>query len=201
MSDTDDRDLMARLRAADPAADLTPADPGRVERLLEDAMSNDVRAPETRTGRRNPLTWVVAAAAAIIIAGVGFFAIRGQGDSGTPVAHETVTQLTASSAPARCMVPTVDRLSGRAVAFRGTVESLTGDAVTLRVTHWYNGGPTSLVKVAAPAPALRALVGAVHFHEGGDYLVTATDGQVTACGFSGPATAARTHLYEQAFSG
>ena len=36
-----DDELLARLRAADPAASLPPADPDRVARLLEDTMSHD----------------------------------------------------------------------------------------------------------------------------------------------------------------
>src|SRR6476469_385603 len=100
MSDTGtdqpgDRDLMARLRAADPASDLSPADPAVVDRLLEDTMSNDLATPDTgdtRTGRRNPLTWLVAAAAAVVITGVGLFTFLGQSGDQAPVASEPVTQ-------------------------------------------------------------------------------------------------------------
>ena len=77
MTQQDDDDLDARLRAADPASSLPPADPARVARLLEDTMSNDVLAEsrESGTHNRSPLTWLVAAAAAVIIAGVGVFAV------------------------------------------------------------------------------------------------------------------------------
>ena len=85
MSETDgpDRDEeldRARLRALDPAASLPPADPDWVARLLEDTMSHDVDTPlthesrETGTHDRSPLTWLVAAAAILVIAGVGVFA-------------------------------------------------------------------------------------------------------------------------------
>ena len=46
---TDD-ELQVRLRAADPAASLPPADPSRVARLLEDTMSEDPSAESRATG-------------------------------------------------------------------------------------------------------------------------------------------------------
>ena len=116
----------ARLRAADPASSLPPADPAWVARLLEDTMSNDVltESRETGTHNRSPLTWLVAAAAAVIIAGVGVFAVvNGLADPTTrrPVAGSdrpdtaairpsdpTVTELTAPGSEAytaRCMLP------------------------------------------------------------------------------------------------
>jgi hypothetical protein len=63
MTDHDERDeLFARLRDADPAAALPPADPDRVARLLEDAMSHDTmtESRETGTRGRSPLTWLAA---------------------------------------------------------------------------------------------------------------------------------------------
>ncbi len=41
----------------------------------------------------------------------------------------------------------------------------------------------------------------MHFEEGGRYLVSATDGRVTVCGFSAPYSAELAALYEQAFPG
>ena len=48
MTDSTDDELLARLRAADPAASLPPADPSRVARLLEDTMSHDRHRPHAR---------------------------------------------------------------------------------------------------------------------------------------------------------
>ena len=85
----DDAELRARLREADPAASLPPADPAGVDRLLEDAMTHD-ELGESRadgTSGRSGLTWLVAAAAAVVIVGVGLFVLtRGDEQTGPPAA-------------------------------------------------------------------------------------------------------------------
>ena len=48
---TDD-ELRDRLRAADPASSLPPADPERVARLLEDVMSTELTTENRETGTR-----------------------------------------------------------------------------------------------------------------------------------------------------
>ena len=73
--------------------------------------------------------------------------------------------------------------------------------VTLVPTRFYAGSPTDVVKVSAPPADLRALIGATEFEKGGRYLVSATDGTVTVCGFSGPWSADLAALYDRAFSG
>ena len=85
---TDD-EMLDLLRSRDPAASLPPADPAQVARLLEDAMSHDVdtrahaTVPQADPRRRTPLTWLVAAAAVLVIAGVGAFALFGGDDEPT----------------------------------------------------------------------------------------------------------------------
>ena len=46
---------------------------------------------------------------------------------------------------------------------------------------------------------LEALIGGVTFEPGQQYLITATDGVVNYCGFSGPATPELQALFDQAF--
>lgn len=210
-----DDELLARLRAADPAAALPPADPARVARLLEETMSNETETgtstettPSRETGTRNrgPLTWLVAAAAVLLIAGVGIFGLL-QHDAGTtppPTAgnQPTVTQLQAPPAGAagKCMVPNAAVLGGMDTAFSGTVTAMASGLVTLHVDHWYAGTPTDSVQVAAPAATdLQALIGAVEFHEGGRYLVSSRDGRVAVCGMSAPYGADLAALYARAF--
>jgi hypothetical protein len=211
VSDTHDADdrLRARLRAADPAASLPPADPSRVARLLEDVMSTELTTENRETGTRDrsPLTWLVAAAAVLIIAGVATFGFLGHDDDPaappTAVDDKTVTELSASSVAAygaRCMVPDAESLSRQSVAFDGTVTTLADGVVTLAPSHWYAGDPTDLVRVQAPPEVMQELVGAAKFEEGGRYLVSATSGQVTACGFTAPYSADLAALYEQAFA-
>lgn len=204
-----------RLRAADPASSLPPAAPDRVARLLEETMSNDALTESRETGPRGrgPLTWLVAAAAAVVIAGAGIFAVLEGGDDAqfpsadpepTAGTQLSVTELTAPaprSSP-RCMVPDAGSLATMPTAFDGTVQSIEGDNVTLVPTHWYAGDPTDLVIVEAPSEALRQLLVTVEFEDGRRYLVAANDsGEVAVCGFSAPYTEEFAETYAEAFGG
>ncbi len=211
-------ELLARLRAGDPAASLPPADPHRVARLLEDTMGEST---ETLTGvtesrsdgvrGRGPLTWLVAAAAALLIlGGAGFVLLDGDPDAGdTPVAGApgeptttaSTTRLTAPAArgTARCLQPSPETLRGRDLAVDATATEVTGDRVTLVPNEFYAGEPTDRVVVQASPAELSALVGAVQFEPGERYLVSATGGQVSVCGFSAPWSQRLADLYAQAF--
>ncbi|GAA2137089.1 hypothetical protein GCM10009844_03830 [Nocardioides koreensis] len=209
----EDGELRDRLRAADPAASLPPADPSRVARLLEDTMNSSTEdevltteSRETGTHGRSPLTWLVAAAAIVLIAGVALFGLlrHDSGNDKVPAAggSPSVTELQApgpASYQARCMVPTAETISRQTVAFDGTVTGIAGGLVTLRPTHFYAGEATELVKVEAPTADLRALIQAVEFEDGKRYLVSATDGEVSICGLSAPWSQRLAGLYAQAF--
>ena len=213
---TDEQDeLRDRLRAADPAASLPRTDPDRVARLLEETMSHTVTTePRTDDARhRNSLTWLVAAAAVVIIAGAGVFVMmNGSEDPGAPIAgsdptsstgQDSMTELRAPGAGAtagRCLPVTAPALGGATVAFDGTVQEIEGGLVTLRATHWYAGDPTDLVTVRAPSENLQALLAAVDFQDGGRYLVAATgDERLMVCGFSAPYSQGLAGVYERAF--
>lgn len=201
-------ELRDRLRAADPASSLPPADPDGTARLLEDVMSTELTSENRETGTRDrgPLTWLVAAAAVLIIAGIGLFGVFNHDDDPmappTAVDDQTVTELTAPSAAAyaaKCMVPSADLIGQQTVALAGTVTAIADGMVTLAVGHWYTGDPTDLVRVQAPPADLQQLIGAVSFESGGRYLVSATDGRVTVCGMSAPWSADLAALYDEAF--
>lgn len=208
MTDTDD-ELLARLRAADPASALPPVDPAGVARLLEGTMSHDLltESRESGTRDRSPLTWLVAAAAVVVIAAAGAFAVLNRDDPTTAPppptaeAEATVTELQAPAPrAARCMVPNAEVLGRQPTAFDGTVEEVRDGQVTLAPTRWYAGGPTDLVTVDAPEDRFRPLISAVGFEPGGRYLVAASaDGTVMVCGFSGRYDAQRARLYAEAF--
>jgi hypothetical protein len=217
---TDEHDeLRARLRAADPASSLPRPDPDRVARLLEETMSHPQTTTEARTAPapgRSPLTWLVAAAAIVLIAAVGAFALIDPSDDGgattagsqpttQPTTEASVTELQAPGAAAtagRCLPTTADALAGADVAFDGTVEEIEGDLVTLRVTQWYAGEETDLVTVEGPSEDLQALLAAVDFQDGQRYLVAAApDGRVMVCGFSAPHSPRLERLYDRAFDG
>lgn len=209
MTDHDERDeLFARLRDADPAATLPPADPDRVARLLEDAMSHDTmtESRETGTRGRSPLTWLVAAAAVALIAAAGAFAFLPRGSDPAPpptAADPTVTELTMPDATAgRCMVPSAETLTNAAYAFDGTVTAIENDTATLEVDRWYAGDETDLVEVDQSSSDLGSLILAPVFEEGQRFLVAGTDdGSVMVCGFSAPYSADLAALYAEAFGG
>jgi hypothetical protein len=214
----DDDQLAARLRAADPASDLPPADPSRVARLLEGAMAHDLQTESRATGthNRSPLTWLVAAAAAVIIVGVGIFAVvngtGGPDQPSGPVAgsdptagEPSVTELSAPGAEAytsRCAPPNARLLSTAAIAFEGTVESISGSRVTITPTHWYAGDPTDVVTVEAPSADMQKLLMAVRFEDGGRYLVAAdSEGNLLVCGYSARYSSSLADVYGEAFGG
>lgn len=207
-------ELYGRLRAADPAASLPPVTPERVARLLEDTVAEDLLTHETResgTRGRSPLTWLVAAAAVVVIAGAASFALA-TGDDGTPAgpaqdppvaAEQTVTELSGPGPDlpaARCMVPNAEALKDKPVALDATVISIEGDVVTLQPTQWYAGDPTDLVEVSAPGEAMEQLLTAVSFQDGQRYLVAADQsGEVMVCGFSARWTEELAAVYAKAF--
>ena len=191
-------------------------------------MSHDIQAPTepelgermTGTHGRNRMTWLVAAAAVIMIAGVGAFGIS-QLTNDPPVvqAERTPSTTTPSSgrstgstdpavttlgAPSagmegRCALPTPALLASHDVAFGGTVTAIEGDTVTLSTTTVYVGDVAEQVQVTAPSAQLRALLAGVQFEVGGEYLVSASGGVVSMCDFSGPASPRLERRYERAF--
>lgn len=169
-----DEELRARLRAADPAADLPPADPAGMQRLLEDIMSHDKLTPS----RPTPVaaTWLVAAAACLVILGVAMTAIWqpwadepnqvASSPNGTPApgadeptehaptgepsatdAAEPTVLRAPDAAGARCAPLTSDLIAYYDTAFRGRVTAVEGRRVTLEVTEVYAGEPSGQVRV------------------------------------------------------
>ena len=173
-------------------------------------MSNDLMTEtrETGTHGRSPLTWLVAAAAVVIIAAVGAFGVlrHDAGSDQPPSAARdqtpTVTELTGPSGgvDAKCMVPSAAVLGQATLAFEGTVQKITDGVVTLVPSHVYAGPATDVVTITAAPEAMQQLVGAVKFEDNGRYLISSTNGQVSVCGFSGPYTADLAALYDEAFA-
>ena len=170
-------------------------------------MTHDVEThadQDTPVRKRSPLAWLVAAAAVLVIAGVGTFALLGGGDDpAVPSAKEPPPSvMTLSALPpstAKCMVVSPAVLQQQEVAFDGTVNSISDGLVTLDVSHWYLGGDADQVTVQAPPADLQALVQAADFKVGQRYLVSATGGSVTVCGFTAPYSAELAAMYDEAF--
>jgi hypothetical protein len=202
-----DEELRARMHASDPAASLPPAAPHEVARLLEDVMATELTTESRQTGTRNrgPLTWLVAAAAVLVIAGVGFFGVRAlTGDDATPTAGDpapsaTQLEVSAPAGSAKCMVPNAETLASVDVAFDGTVTAIDGDRVTLAPSKWYAGGPTDVVEVTAPSDRPTDAGLGFEFSAGERYLVSARAGQVSVCGFSAPYSDDLAAIYAEAF--
>lgn len=198
-----DLELLVRLRAADPASSLPTLDGAPVAELLEAAMTETpTRTPESRetgTHGRSPLTWLVAAAAVVLIAAAGIFGLAHRDHDSGPVARGSVTRLRYVEPSGRCMTPNVGVLRAQTVAFRGTLRSVVDGKATFQVTHWYVGGPTDLAEVTAVPASLHDLTQAAQLETGASYLVAADNGRVLGCGFTGPARGALSNLYAHAF--
>jgi len=204
-----DDQLRARLRDADPADSLPPADPDRVSRLMEDAMAHDTETESRQTGfrGRSRLTWLVAAAAVVLIAlGVAYAVLRQPLttvplEEAAPAPDTLELALPDEAAAGRCMTPTPATLGRAEVAFDGEVASVSDGRVVLRPTQFYAGGPADQVEVAQASQSRQDLILGVRFEEGSRYLVAANGGDVMVCGFSGGYDEELADLYAQAFAG
>jgi hypothetical protein len=168
---------------------------------MSDTTTPTRESRETGTHGRSPLTWLVAAAAVVLIATAGVVGLAQRSHDQAPTATGSLTELGYTPAAGRCMLPSAALLNQQSVAFQGTLTTLTDGTATFQVTHWYAGGPTDLAAVKAPSPQLSDLVQAAHLRTGQDYLVSASHGNVTSCGLSGPARGPLLGLYHQAFGG
>jgi hypothetical protein len=220
-----DEQLRARIAAHDPlrGAPIDPATSASARALLEDIMSTDSdtlartddithRAPARRW--RKPAS---AAAALIAIVAVGIVAMTGNDGDSDVAAPPTSTVASAPTTPApgklkvielsaptentmaMCMEITPALLADMQVAFRGTVDTVDGEVVTLRIDQAYVGTDAQMATLVAP-PGMQALIGGVDFVVGQEYLITATDGVVNYCGASGPATPELQALFDAAFA-
>jgi hypothetical protein len=214
MTDLSDDELRARLSRLDPAPAGSPVDPvtsPRAQELVERIM----QTPETPTlptpepvdepaaRRRRP--WLLAVAAAVLlVALVGIvWAVSGGSPSGIAPGGEDPTTLALELPPSdvagSCLMFDVNVLAEMPVAFAGTVTALDGGQVTLDVDRWYRGGDADVVTVAVADGQTSAALDGVDFRDGERYLITATDGTVNGCGFSGPATPELEQAFQQAF--
>jgi hypothetical protein len=197
-----DPTLERRLRDADPLARRTADESRDQDWLLETARTTVTHSPRPR--RPRALVLGVAAAAVALAAAAGGAYLRGGDDAdggGTTVAAPTVTDLSLGTqdAMAMCIQFTVETLSPMPVAFSGEVTEKSADAIVIDVDTWYRGGDSEQVRLQAPDMSVTSLGSSIDFQEGSRYLVTATDGTVNYCGFSGPWTQDLADAYATAF--
>lgn len=200
-------ELRQRLARLDPMPSEVPTEPTTSEssrELLEHIMSTST---EERTEKQARLrrTWVigVAAVAALVMAVAGGIAVTGGGDDTPPVAEAPPLQLDARGEDimASCIMFSAEELERVAeIAFEGTVTSVEGDTVTLRVNTWYRGDEAAGEVVLNAPQGMEALIGGIPFQTGNQYLISAQGGSVNYCGFSGEATPDLGASFEQAFT-
>lgn len=208
---TGDDELRARLTRIDPmrpggAADLLPAATAAEiqERTMQtidheaEHISDEAAVPRWRRPRV-----LAAAAVAILVLGAGVV-VATSGDEPGPGADNPTT-LALSVPPgdvqSSCVMFDVSILREMPVAFAGTVTDIDDDTVTLDVDRWYKGGDADLVTVGINSGQTSAALEGVDFAAGESYLLTATDGTVNGCGFSGPASPQLAAAFAEAFTG
>lgn len=191
---TDDDDLRARLRGADPAAGLPPLPPGRIDTLMEETMSRTA-APS----RRRPVLLATAAVLALVVAGAAGWVLTRPDPA--PTAPAASVRISATGIRAKCVEPTATKLAESAdFAFAGTVTAVTGEVVTVRVTQVFRGEAAGQVEIAQTSGASEQLLGSGGFETGKDYLVSSSAGTMLICGYSGEAaTPGLRELFETAF--
>lgn len=206
ISDDDLRDRLCRLDPAPPGVPVDPVTGPTAQERMARAMHTPVQipgppaAPHERAPRRRP--WLLAAAAAVLVALVGGFLVLGNGTgpgSGDGQPSTLALELAPGDAAMSCVPFDVQFLRDMPVAFAGTVTALDPGQVSLAVDRWYTEGSADRVTVAAPGEQTSAALDGVDFREGARYLLTATGGTVNGCGFSGPASPELERAYAEAF--
>jgi hypothetical protein len=222
----DDEQLRVRLRRADPAGDaaVEALTSTSARTLLEEIMNapidtdDDAARFQLDPAPRPRQQWwkpVAAAAALVAVVAVGIVALT-DGDDNTDVAGPPASTVAATDAPgklkvielsagtddvmAMCMEITPELVADMQVAFKGTVDSVDGEIVTLRIDQAYAGTDAQMATLSAPA-GMEALIGGIAFEVGQQYFITANDGTVNYCGFSGPVTPELEAIFNQAFPG
>lgn len=195
-------ELRERLRRADPAAlDPTASRPAPelLERVMSTARDTADRPTTDDPARpdRRPV-WAAAAAVVLLAAGTGgFSALREDPTAGG--GSELRLALPGGGVAASCAGFDVAFLRDMSPAFAGTVVSADGGQVVLDVDRWYAGGDAEQVVLSTPDPSTSAALDGVTFEEGERYLVTAAQGTVNGCGYSGPATPDLEAAFDEAF--
>ena len=208
---TDDDRLRRRLAATDPLRrDGAAGDPPSPAEIRERVMTTVHRpspssadpSPEKGPARRGPRLAVAAAAVAVLAAAaVGVTTLGGDDPAGRPGPSAMTLQTPPGGVAGSCIAFDVAILRGMPVALAGTVTEVTDRAATLDVDRWYVGGSGDRVTIRVPDAQPTVALDGVDLVAGERYLITATEGTVNGCGFSGPATPELESAFADAFGG
>lgn len=203
-----DDNLRQRLGRVDPVDPAMPTDDTRTPRvraLLEEIMNTNVESPNVDSpsgsspaapSSRRRLVAITGVAAAIVAIAIVVAVASGGGST-------KKSQLTLALPTPRpgqsCIQFSTDQLAQAADAFAGTVTAVGDNSVTVAVDHWYKASGTKADVVLLSADSAPGSELGVQFAAGQHYLVSATDGQVNGCGFSGEDSADLKAAFDTAF--
>ena len=189
------RERLSRLDPMPPDVPTQEMTSASSRELLETIMSVELEKREGAPTPRARVRWLPAAAVVVLLVAVaGVLASL----NGEPTSMELAAG--GEDPMMSCIQFSVEELARAPLAFEGTVVSSEGEKITLNVDTWFTGGDTDQVVLNAPQ-GLEALIGGMPFVEGETYLISAYDGNVNYCGFSGPATPELRSAFEAAFGG
>lgn len=159
-------------------------------------MTTSTERTDAAPGRSPARPWMIVTGAVIAVlalASIGWFY------DGDGFDEKTLSlSLGTDDASASCLAFDPATLAGMSPAFAGTARTVEDETVVLVVDRWYAGDEAAIVELRAPT-GLEALTGGIRFEVGQQYLITATDGTVNYCGYSGPATPELQAAYDTAF--
>jgi hypothetical protein len=215
-----DDNLRQRLGRLDPVPASEPTDTSstpRVRALLEEIMSSPVVPPSVQPSAqpsdqqvampaptppsKRRLAMLAGVAAAVIALAVGI-AVANSG--GTPKRSQVAFVLPAGRPGQNsCIQFSTDQLAQASDAFSGTITAVADGSVTITIDHWYkaSGAKAAVVTLTSDTTAGAVNELGVQFAKGTKYFVSATDGHVDGCGYSGEASADLQTAFEIAFSG
>ena len=160
----------------------------------------DGGSPVGTDPRRRTAVAIAIAVATLLVIAVAIALTGGDDTAPETTADETLElSLGESDALASCLPVDAATLADMSPAFAATATAVEGETATLSVDRWYAGGTADTVVLTAPA-GLEALIAGFDLEVGERYLITATEGTVNYCGYSGPATPELQALFDEAFA-
>ena len=202
--------LRNRIAAIDPAPShvaveppTTPSSLHRLERIMNTPTVQTTQPTKAHSDPEKPFlkraSWlaVAAAAAAFATAGGAYYSLS----NGTEIAQAPL-ELTigANDVMASCLPLQADILADMSPAFAATTKEVDGETITLDVDRWYAGGDADTVVLHSES-GMESLIAGFDFEVGQQYLITASEGSVNFCGYSGLATPELTAVFAEAFPG